>query len=164
MVPNRGELPMYYVEKDHEPIVTKEVFAEVQGRFQHGQRDGHSTTHIFSHKLYCSDCGGLFGPIPTHTTTTNDIVWKCSNRHLRKYPCTTPSLYEEMLKPIFHEIIMDVLQKSPGITTTTPRSWRRQRRTNRTSSACFGRSARPWASRGNTYATTPPCPATGCHR
>ena len=115
MVPNRGELPMYYVEKDHEPIVTKEVFAEVQGRFQYGQRDGHSTTHIFSHKLYCSDCGGLFGPIPTHTTTTNDIVWKCSNRHLRKYPCTTPSLYEEMLKPIFHEIIMDVLQKNPGI-------------------------------------------------
>lgn len=115
MVPNRGELPMYYVEKDHEPIVTKEVFDEVQGRFQHGQRDGHSTTHIFSHKLYCSDCGGLFGPIPTHTTTTNDIVWKCSNRHLCKYPCTTPSLYEEMLKPIFREIIMDVLQKNPGI-------------------------------------------------
>lgn len=37
MVPNRGELPMYYVEKDHEPIATKEVFAEVQGRFQYGQ-------------------------------------------------------------------------------------------------------------------------------
>ena len=29
--------------------------------------------------------------------------------------CTTPSLYEEMLKPIFHKIIMCVLQQNTGI-------------------------------------------------
>lgn len=115
MVPNRGELPMYYVEKDHEPIVTKDIFDEVQRCFQHRQRRGHSTTLIFSHKLYCSNCGGLFGPLITHSTTCNDMVWKCGNRHLHGYPCSTPSLYEEMLKPIFHEIIMYVLQRNAGI-------------------------------------------------
>lgn len=115
MVPNRGELPMYYVEKGHEPIVTKEIFDEVQRRFQRRPWRGHSTTHIFSHKLYCGDCGGLFGPLIAHSTTCHDMAWNCSNRRLRKYPCATPLLYEEMLKPIFHEIIMYVLQQNAGI-------------------------------------------------
>ena len=114
MVPNRGELPQYYIENDHKPIVTKEIFDEVQRRLQHPYRK-HSTALLFSYKLICTDCGGLFGPIPTHSTTYHDIVWKCSNRHLHKYPCTTPLLYEELLKPIFHEIILSILKQNPGV-------------------------------------------------
>ena len=114
MVPNRGELPQYYIERDHEPIITKEIFDEVQRRLQHPYRK-HSTTLLFSYKLICADCGGLFGPIPTHSTTYNDIVWKCSNRHLRKYPCTTPSLYEELLKSVFHEILLSILSQNSGV-------------------------------------------------
>lgn len=37
------------------------------------------------------------------------------NRHLHRYPCTTPALYEELLKPIFHEIILSVLAQHPGV-------------------------------------------------
>lgn len=114
MVPNRGELPQYYIGNDHEPIVTKEIFDEVQWRLQQRYWK-HSTALLFSYKLICADCGGLFGPIPTHSTTYNDIVWKCTNRHLHKYPCTTPSLYEELLKPIFHEIILSIVKQNPGV-------------------------------------------------
>lgn len=113
-LPNNGELPKYYIENDHEPIITKEIYDEVQRRLQqHYQK--HSTALLFSYKLICADCGGLFGPIPTHSTTYNDIVWKCGNRHLHKYSCATPSLYEEMLKPIFHIIVLSILQQNPGI-------------------------------------------------
>ena len=114
MVPNSGELPKYYIENDHAPIVTKAVFDEVHIRLQETFRT-HSTTLLFSYKLFCADCGGVFGPIPAHSTTYNDIIWKCGNRHLRHSGCTTPSLYEELLKPIFHEIILEVLKQNPDI-------------------------------------------------
>ena len=112
--PNNGELPKYYIEHDHEPIVTKEIYDEVQRRLKKPYTK-HSTKLIFSHKLVCADCGGLFGPIRAHSTTYNDIVWKCRNRHLHKSGCTTPSLYEELLKPIFHEVILTVLNQHPSI-------------------------------------------------
>lgn len=112
-LPNNGELPRYYIENDHEPIITKEIFDEVQLRFKQ-PRQKHSSL-LFSNKLFCADCGSPFGPIPIHSTTYNDIVWKCSNRHLRKSNCSTPYIYEELLKPIFHEIILTILNDNPGI-------------------------------------------------
>ena len=114
MVPNRGELPMYYIENDHDPIVTKEIFDAVQILLQRPYSKN-STNLLFSYKLICSDCGALFGPKPLHSTTYNDIVWECGNRRLRKPPCSMPYLYEELLKPIFHEIILTILNQNPGI-------------------------------------------------
>ncbi|MBQ7045512.1 MAG: recombinase family protein [Clostridia bacterium] len=111
---NRGELPMYYVENGHEPIVTKEIFDAVQERLKTSEGI-HVFTHSLSNMLFCSECDSFFGPIPIHSTTYNDLVWKCSNRHLKGYPCRTPYLYEEMLYPIFHEIIVSVLRKNSGV-------------------------------------------------
>ena len=114
MVPNRGELPMYYVENDHEPIVTKAVFEEVQHRMQQEHRYK-STTLLFSRKLFCANCGGAFGRIHSHSAPYTDTLWRCSNLQQHKYPCKTPYLYEEMLKPIFHKIILLVIKQNPGI-------------------------------------------------
>ena len=117
---NKGELPMYYVENGHEGVVTKEIFDAVQKRIETSEEkldsiQRRSTNHNLSGKLFCSDCGSFFGPTPIHSTTYNDLVWKCSNRHLRGHPCSTPYLYEELLLPIFHEIIMSVLKENPGV-------------------------------------------------
>ena len=49
MVPNRGELPMYYVENRHEAIISKEIFVEVQKCLSQNP-PGFSTTLPFSHK------------------------------------------------------------------------------------------------------------------
>jgi hypothetical protein len=114
MVPNRGELPMYYIENNHDPIVTKEIYDEVQRLLQRPY-NSNSTNLLFSYKLFCADCGDLFGPRPIHSTTYNDIVWECGSRHLRKSPCATPYLYEELLKPIFHDIILSILKQNPEI-------------------------------------------------
>ncbi len=111
---NCGELPMYYVENGHEGIVTKEVFDAVQKRLDKPQRL-QATTLTFSNKLFCGSCGCLFGPIPTHSTTYNDLAWRCYKRHLDGYPCKTPYLYEELLKPIFHEIIVSMLRKNSNV-------------------------------------------------
>lgn len=111
---------MYYVENGHEAIVTKEIFEAVQEKLSVPEENLDSVqrrilSHNLSGKLFCSECGSFFGPIPIHSTTYNDLVWKCSNRHLKGYPCKTPYLYEEMLGSIFHEIIVSVLRKNPGV-------------------------------------------------
>ena len=112
--PNQGELPKYYVENAHEPIVTKEIFDEVQRRLVRPEQRNHSNT-LFANLLYCKDCGGLLTAFPAHSTTYNDILWRCANLRLRGSSCTTPMLYEELLIPIFHEVILSVLNANPGI-------------------------------------------------
>ena len=111
---NTGELPQYYVEDSHEPIVTKEIYDEVQRRLVRSDRRCGSTLP-FSNLLFCSECGSAFMPLPTHSTTYNDSVWRCAGRHLNRSTCTTPYLYEEVLKPIFGEIVISVLKLTPGI-------------------------------------------------
>ena len=117
---NQGELPMYYVENGHEGIVTKEIFDAAQEKLSVPEENigaiyRRNLNHDLSGKLFCGDCGSFYSPIPIHSTTYNDLVWKCSNRHLKGFPCKTPYLYEEMLGHIFHEIIVSVLGKNPGV-------------------------------------------------
>ena len=117
---NQGELPMYYVENGHEGIVTKEIFDAVQEKLSVPEENigaiyRRNLIHNLSGKLFCGDCGSYYSPIPIHSTTYNDLVWKCSTRHLKGFPCKTPYLYEEMLGSIFHEIIVSVLGKNPGV-------------------------------------------------
>ena len=111
---NCGELPMYYIENDHEGIVTKEIYDVVQERLNREHRLPVSFL-CFSGKIYCKDCGDLFTCIQNHSTTYNDVVWTCRNRRWNKAPCSSPHLYEELLKPIFHEIIVNTLNKNPSI-------------------------------------------------
>lgn len=111
---NCGELPMYYIANDHPGIITKEIFDEVQQRLS--QRPHRTkTTTLFANQLFCADCGGSYTPLSWHSTTTNDTVWKCRNRRMHGYKCTTPHLYEEPLKTIFHKVILQLLQERPSI-------------------------------------------------
>lgn len=111
---NHGELPMYYIANDHPGIVTKEIFDEVQQRLIHRPYRTKTTT-LFANQLYCSDCGSSFTPLSWHSTTTNDTIWKCRNRRMHGYKCATPHLYEELLKPIYHQSILQLLRERPSI-------------------------------------------------
>ena len=113
-ITNQGELPKYYIENDHEPIVSKEIFDEVQRRLVRPTQRNRSNT-LFANLLYCKDCGSLLTAFPAHSTTYNDILWRCANLRLRGSSCTTPTLYEVLLIPIFREVIMEVLNANPGI-------------------------------------------------
>ena len=114
MKKNTGELPQYYVENSHDPIVTKEIHEEAQHRrpqFYKRSRSGLP----FAGLVFCGECGDAYMSLTAHSTSYNDIIWKCSGRHLRRSGCHTPSLYEEMLHPIFHEVILTILNDNPGI-------------------------------------------------
>ena len=88
-VKNEGIVPQYYVQGDHEPIISKEMFLLVQeeiARRQEGKKDAsgrtsrYSTCHCFSHIVYCDKCGGLFRRFHWNNCGCKSIVWRCSNR------------------------------------------------------------------------------------
>ena len=59
-VKNKGELPSYYIEDDHEAIVSKEVFELAQVIRKSKKKTTQYRKNLFSQKLVCAECGGLF--------------------------------------------------------------------------------------------------------
>lgn len=85
MKKNEGELPQYYVEEDHEPIISPWLFDYVQerlnARFEIGNTR-YSGVTLFSSKLLCGKCNSTYGPRPWHSTSYNNLVWQCHRRNV----------------------------------------------------------------------------------
>lgn len=94
---NKGELPQFYVTGDHEAIISPLLFDYVQEQIQSRNEGGrYSGVRLFSSKLICGDCGAHFGSRSWHSTTYNDLVWQCGNRH--KNGCkAVPHIYDSFL-------------------------------------------------------------------
>ena len=97
-VPNRGELPQFLVEDDHEAIVDKETFQTVQAimaqrraEFQRPQ----GQTSAFTSKIKCGICGKNY----RRKTTAYNVVWCCStfNTKGKKY-CASKVIPEGTLQ------------------------------------------------------------------
>ena len=105
-MPNNGELPQYFIEDDHEPIISKEQFQAVQIRMKQ-QAVGHPTEKgnrsVFTGKIHCSDCGKNY----RRKTTPYRIVWCCStfNSRGKKYCPTSKVIPEETLKFASAEVL-----------------------------------------------------------
>jgi len=104
-VPNRGELPQYYVEDDHEAIVDKAVFNTVQNlraqrSAEYTRPHGHETA--FSRKIRCSICGKNY----RRKTTAYNVVWCCStfNTKGKKY-CASKVIPEATLQAAAAEVM-----------------------------------------------------------
>lgn len=111
---NRGELPQYYIEHDHDPIIPKEIFDEVQNCRRSRKRAGESHT-LFANQLYCSECGSAYGPRRWHSTTQNDTVWECIYSYRNGRCCSSPHLYECLLIPIFRGMVNGLLERHSDV-------------------------------------------------
>ena len=76
--PNTGELPMYYIEKDHEPIVSPETYQMVQEEMRRRKEAG-STKYTAWH-------------------------WHCNAKFQKRKHCETPTLKEESFEEAFVEV------------------------------------------------------------
>ena len=104
--PNEGELPMYYIEEDHEPIVSPETFQMVQEEMKRRADAGSNTQSIsiFSSRIVCGDCGGFFGRKTWHSGSKYaGMHWHCNNKFLKRQYCETPTLKEESIQDTFVE-------------------------------------------------------------
>lgn len=110
---NQGQVNQYYIEGNHEAIINKEdwdlVQLEVERRNQYRQ-DNHINFYIiqceqnpFTCKVFCKECGGLFGRKNWTTSRGKRLVWQCNNRYKVKgiQGCTNRHIDEETLQQAF---------------------------------------------------------------
>lgn len=99
---NYGDLPQYYVENDHEPIVSRETFQQVQGEFlrrasrtgENGIRNGYSAIYALTGKMICDKCGSSYRRMKAHGTNVH-TMWRCKKRLMRGAPCDGRNVPEE---------------------------------------------------------------------
>ena len=101
---NEGEVPQYYVEDSHPPIVTKLVFDIVQTEIARRQKLGksYSGNSIFSSKIVCADCGSFFGSKLWHSSDKYKMtIYQCNGKFKNEERCATPHLLVENIEDIF---------------------------------------------------------------
>lgn len=101
---NEGEVPQYYIEHSHEPIIDPVDHERVQ--LEIGRRKGldrrYSSAHLFSARVICGDCGGFYGRKLWHSNDVyRSFIWQCNDKYKKEHRCKTPHLTEEKLKEAF---------------------------------------------------------------
>lgn len=106
---NKGELPQYYVENNHEAIVDKEIFNMVQVALDRKDKNKGSAT-LFSSKLICGECGHFFGSKVWHSTSKyRRVIYRCNHKYKGELKCQTPHVTEEEVKAWFIQAINQLL-------------------------------------------------------
>ncbi|SET03089.1 recombinase family protein [Anaerobranca gottschalkii] len=112
---NEGEVPMYYVENSHPPIIEPRIFDLAQQEFK--KREGlkrYKAASIFSGKIICGQCKAFFGPKVWHSNNKyRRIIWQCNHKYENN--CTTTHLYEEEIKEIFIEVFNNLIEKKEEV-------------------------------------------------
>ncbi len=111
-IKNEGQMPQYYVQNSHEPIVSREVFAAVQEEIKH--RAVHfkcSTeapkTYPFTGKIFCDKCGAHYRrKITAAGTKYEKAVWICGTFNTYgKEVCNSQQIPEDILEANFAELV-----------------------------------------------------------
>ena len=99
---NTGQLPQYYIENNHEGIVTKQMYREVQAEI--ARRNSKSCAN----RLYCGECGSPYKRVTWNIHGRKKIVWRCVNRvtYGTKFCHNSPSVQEEVL----HQTLLRAIQ------------------------------------------------------
>lgn len=102
---NEGEVPQYYVEGNHEAIISPQVFDLVQAELERRKRtkgSRYSGVSIFSNKIKCGDCGGWFGSKVWHSNDKyRRVIYQCNHKFNEGNKCETPHITEQEIKEIF---------------------------------------------------------------
>lgn len=115
---NKGQVPKYYVEDNHESIITKDIFLKVQeeitrranltnGTTQH--KRVYSGRYALSGMVFCAHCGDIFRRIKWNNRGYKSIVWRCVSRVDKDGPnCLARTVNEERL----HEVAVKALNEA----------------------------------------------------
>ena len=115
---NEGEVPQYYVEHSHEPIITPEEFDKVQTELERRKRISrqYSGKSIFSSRIICGDCGSYFGSkVWNSTSKYRRVIWQCNGKFKGEHKCETPHLDEETIKMRFVAALNAVIDSKDSI-------------------------------------------------
>ncbi|MDY6316359.1 MAG: recombinase family protein [Oribacterium sp.] len=120
-IKNNGTVPQYYVEGDHEAIIPKDLFMQVQAelvrrRAVHisptGKKRGFSCNHCFAQMVFCGDCGEFFRRVHWNNRGCKSVVWRCVSRlENTGHVCRARTVNEEYLQEVVIQAINQVLCK-----------------------------------------------------
>ena len=120
---NHGEVPQFYVEQGHPAIIPPDTFRRVQDEIVR-RKNCHATgAGIFSGKIYCGECGQIYGSKVWHSNDPyRKVVWHCNDKFKKKssagdkQKCGTPTLTEDDIKHGFERVLKkQTLQKAEVI-------------------------------------------------
>lgn len=128
MKKNEGEVPQYYVEGNHEAIISPAVFDMVQAELAKRTKGDsrYSGVSIFSNKIKCADCGGWYGSKVWHSTDRyRRVIYRC-NRKYNGEKCGTPHVTEGEIKAAFvsayNQLVTEKRRSSPMRRSSAKRS------------------------------------------
>lgn len=102
---NRGEVEQYFVENSHPAIFSRELAAMLDMEKERRERIGNSYNGagVFSSRIVCGDCGGLYGPkVWSSNTKYRRTIWRCNRKYNSgEKVCSTPHLTEEEIIQAF---------------------------------------------------------------
>ena len=111
-IKNKGELPQFFVENGHSPIIDVDVWKEVQSIRQ--QRNITVPTYPLSQKLFCSKCGRNYKRRIRHDLSYKDnpaAFYECKGRYVKEGKCKNSVFYEQELKELFSTAVLQLFHK-----------------------------------------------------
>lgn len=126
-VKNKGYVPQYYIEDNHEAIIPKELFNQVQvektrraslhkasiarkAKKEKQEKSKYSSKYVLTELLICAECGHAYRRQTWSKYGQKTAVWRCEDR-LKQGASSrcqnSPTLKEEQL----HDAIMNAINK-----------------------------------------------------
>lgn len=121
-VMNKGIVPQYYVEDNHEPIIPKTLFYMVQEEIarrssmskaavtrKKNQKSRYSGMYALTGKVICGECGHEYRRVTWSRNGQKKIVWRCTERleNGTKHCKKSPSIPE----PALNHTIMNAMSR-----------------------------------------------------
>ena len=116
---NHGEVPMYYVQDNHEAIISPEIFDAVQHEMERRKNSGsrYSGVDILSAKLICGECGCFYSPKVWHSTDKyRRIIYQCGHKYKKQKRCSTPHFTAEQIQDIFIQAVNGLIENHEEVT------------------------------------------------
>ena len=118
-VKNNGIVPQYYVENNHEPIIPRDLYMQVQEEMvrrasirsgKGGKKRVYSSKYALSSIVYCGECGDIYRRVHWNNRGCRSIVWRCVSRlEEKESDCTSPTINEETLQNAVIQAINELL-------------------------------------------------------
>lgn len=107
LVKNKGEKPMYYIPKNHIPIVSAKLWNQAQETLKyHSKSENFSSSSSEGNRkhfpVYCALCGHRL----THSCRNGSSLWECSGKkRFTTSFCTGVSISEEVLATLLEKAL-----------------------------------------------------------
>lgn len=121
---NKGEVTQYYIENNHEGIVSREIFDMVQDElkrraslYSSKNPSRYSSKYALTGKVICGECGAKYRRVTWSRNGNKRIVWRCIERLTNgTQNCkNSPTIFEEDLHNAILDSLKDMLPKSDDI-------------------------------------------------